>query len=639
MLTPGALEDRRSSQGRLQFLRVGAMVCFAALAVSFWVLQIIRNAKYNEAAKTNHLRTVPLRAPRGVFFDRHGKVLVENRYAYAIAIVRENRNRAALNEPIRRLAEIAGVEEARIRERVQAHWSGPLFQPIVVIDHATDAQVAAVMARRRELKDVVVQEAPVRAYPTGGMAAHMVGYVNEISPAQIKAGGEFAGYQAGAMVGQAGLERVYNSRLMGKDGKKDVFVDSRNREVSEPMNLEEPKDGQRLQLTIDFDMQRALEDAYKANGLAGAAIFLDPQTGEVLAMTSQPEYDPNAFAEGLDAATWARLRSDPLNPLTNRLIRDRYAPGSTFKVLTATAALSEGVITPLTTYYCNGGATFFGRRYECDKKEGHGWIDLAHAIEKSCNVYFYNVGNILGVDKIHEYAVRLGLAGRTGIDLPDEIESIIPSSDWKLKTTGEKWYQGETISVAIGQGQVTVTPIALATMMATVANGGTVVTPHLVKAVDEGQGWRPLASPAPRSVLPIKPAALDQVVRGLWLVVNGQGTAARAAIAGHDVVGKTGTAQVISKEGRLAAEGKTDQNLNDHSWFVFFAPRSSPRVAGVVFVEHGGHGGVSSAPIARHVLDTYFAKQEGRPLPALPIAKVTVPSTLPAAPAGGPPRR
>jgi penicillin-binding protein 2 len=405
--------------------------------------------------------------------------------------------------------------------------------------------------------------------------------------------------------------------LMGKDGKKDVVVNHVGREVQE-LGQTDPEEGRRLQLTIDNDMQRALEEAYKAEDLAGAAIFMDPRTGEVLAMTSQPSYDPNDFAGGLDRAKWASLNADPLKPLGDRLLQGRYSPGSTFKILIATAALSEGLITPDTKFTCQGTATFYNTQFHCDKKEGHGTLDLRHAIEQSCNIYFYNVGSLLTVDQIHDYAEKLGLVGKTGIDLPGEVESLVPSTEWKLRTTGEKWYPGETISVAIGQGAVSLTPISLATMMATVANGGTVVTPHVIKAVDEGEGWRPVDALPPRSVFPIRPDVLAPVRDGLWMVVNGSGTGSRARIEGYDVAGKTGTAQVISAKGKAAATGKTDLDLRDNSWFVFFAPKDDPQVAGVVFAEHAGHGGISSAPIARYVLDTFFAKRDGRPLPTLP---------------------
>jgi penicillin-binding protein 2 len=351
---------------------------------------------------------------------------------------------------------------------------------------------------------------------------------------------------------------------------------------------------------------------------------MDPRNGEVLTYTSLPSYDPNSFAAGIDRVTWASLNTDKLRPLQNRVLQGRYSPGSTFKIVVATAALEEGLVTPDFKVNCSGGATFFGRYYKCHLKGGHGVVDMRHAIEKSCNVYFYTLGNMLGVDKIYKWAEKLGLAGKTGIDLPNEQESIVPNTAWKQKRTGERWYPGETISVSIGQGQVSVTPASLAVMISTVANGGTRVTPHVIKAIDEGQGWKPVPAPAVANTVAFKPDTLAALHDGLWMVVNAQGTGGRGKIVGRDVSGKTGTAQVISNEGKARARG-TDKDLRDHGWFVFFAPRDNPEIAGVIFAEHGEHGFLG-APIAKHVIETYFAKKEGRPLPSLE-QKAPPPST------------
>ena len=293
----------------------------------------------------------------------------------------------------------------------------------------------------------------------------------------------------------------------------------------------------------------------------------------------------------------------------------RVGPGSAFKIVVATAALEEGLVTPNFTVNCGGGATFFGRYFLCHLRGGHGVVDMRHAIETSCNVYFYTLGNMLGVDRIHKWAEKLGLVGLTGIDLPSEQESIVPSTEWKRQRTGERWYPGETISVSIGQGQVTVTPAAMAVMIATVANGGTRVTPHIVRAVDEGGGWKPAAPGVGAERIQFRPATLSALHDGLWMAVNAAGTAGRARVPGRDVAGKTGTAQVISIQGRQAARNSR-RDLRDHGWFVFFAPKDDPEIAGVVFGEHSEHGYLG-APIARHVIETYFAKKEGRPLPTL----------------------
>jgi len=615
-------EDRRRITVRLTILQVGVVVTFAALAISFWFLQIVQHSRFEEMAENNHQRTLALRAPRGVLFDRNGKVLVENRFSFNISIVREHTS--DLDRTIRLLAEVAGVDVAQVQQIVDRHRGEPTYRPIVVIEDASLAQVAAITARRLdfELPDVVVQEVPTRQYPADALAAHVFGYVGEANDTQV---GD--GITTGAIVGQSGVERVYNKLLMGEDGTKRVVVNSVGRQIR---TLEEvkPTEGRRVQLTIDYDLQKAAEEGFKHAGFNGSALIMNPSNGEVLSLVSLPAYDPNDFAAGIDRATWASLNTDALRPLQNRTIQGRYSPGSTFKIVVATAALEEGLVDPDYRVNCGGGANFFGRYFLCHLKGGHGSVDMRTAIEKSCNVYFYTLGNMLGVDRIHKWAENLGLAGLTGIDLPNEQESIVPSTQWKLEHTGERWYPGETISVSIGQGQVTVTPASLAVMISTVANGGTRVTPHIIRAVDEGGGWKMATPPAVAERVAFKPTTLAALHDGLWRVVNGAGTGVRGRIPGRDVAGKTGTAQVISNQGRLAARG-SGRDLRDHGWFVFFAPKDNPEIAGVIFGEHAEHGYLG-APIAKHVIETYFAKKEGRPLPELtPVPAPKPPETDP----------
>ncbi len=608
-------EDRRRVTLRLISLQVSVVVAFAALAIGFWFLQVVQNTRYEEMAQNNHQRTLALRAPRGVLFDRNGKVLVENRHSFTISIVREHTK--DLDRTIQMLASVAGLEPRQVKQIVDRHRGEPTYRPIVVVEDASLAQVAAITARRLdfELPDVVVEEVPTRQYPTDAMAAHLFGYVGEANDTQI---GD--GITSGSIIGQQGIEKVYNKLLQGSDGAKRVVVNSVGREIR---TLDEvpPVEGRRVQLTIDYDLQKAAEDGFRNAGFNGAALIMDPRNGEVLTYVSLPAYDPNDFAAGIDRATWASLNSNKLLPLQNRVIQGRYSPGSTFKIVVATAALEEGLVTPDYRVNCAGGATFYGRYFQCHLKGGHGSVDMRHALEKSCNVYFYTLGNMLGVDKIHKWSVNLGLAGKTGIDLPNEQESLVPSTEWKRQRYNEKWYAGETISVAIGQGQVSVTPASLALMMATVANGGTRVTPHVVRAVDDGSGWKMAGPPAAVQGTKFRPETLAALHDGLWMVVNAAGTGARGRVAGRDVAGKTGTAQVISLEGRKAARG-SERDLRDHGWFVFFAPKENPEIAGVIFAEHGEHGYLG-APIARHVIETYYAKKEGKPLPVLkPVVPV-----------------
>ncbi len=605
-------EDRQNLPLRLRVLQWGLAAVFLVLAIAFWYFQVARHQQFLEMAENNHQRALPLQAPRGVLFDRRGTVLVENRYAFNISIVREQSRDLAQTAAM--VSTLAGVPVEGILEALERSKRLPAYRPTVVLRDATEAQIASVAAHRLELPGVVIEKVPTRRYPPQSMAAHLIGYVGEVTDAQL-ARPEYKDVQGGAIVGQAGVEQTYNPLLMGADGARHVVVNSRGREI-DVIGEEEPVEGQRLQLTIDADVQRAAEEGFRHFGFRGAAIALEPSTGEVLALSSLPAYDPNAFAAGIARSAWNGLLTDPLRPLNNRAIQGRYSPGSTFKIPVAVAGLEEGVISPETRIFCGGGATFYGRYFKCHKAGGHGSVSMREALEKSCNVYFYTLGNLLGVDRIHKWATALGLGELSGVDLPHETQGIMPSTAWKKQRTGEKWYAGETISVAIGQGQVSVTPISLAVMMASVANGGTRIVPHLVRAVDNGKGWEQLPPPTGQRDLGMDPKNVDVVREGLWMVVNAAGTGGRGRIVGYDVGGKTGTAQVISNQGRARAKGG-DRDLRDHGWFVFFAPAHNPTIAGVVFAEHAEHG-YSAAPIAKYMMETWFAKQENRALPTLP---------------------
>lgn len=610
-------EDRRRITIRLSLLQYVITVVFSVLAVSFWVLQVVEHAKFEEMAENNHQRTLALRAPRGIVFDRHLQPLVLNRSSYSISIVREHTK--DLNRTVTMLSSVLGMDEAAVRQIVERHRREPTYRPITIVQDATLAQVAAVTARRLdfELPDVVVEEVPTRRYPDT-LAAHLFGYVGEVSDRDVSSNDAL---RSGDIVGQSGIEKIYNAHLMGEDGARRVVVNSTGREIR-TLEEEPPIEGKRLQLTIDYDVQKSIEDSFDQLGFNGAAVVLDPANGDVLGFTSRPTYDPNAFAAGIDRVTWASLTTDEDRPLNDRAIQGRYSPGSTFKMAVATAALEEGVITPDFKVHCGGSANFYGRPFKCWKRGGHGTMDLRHAIEQSCNVYFYTIGNMTGIDNIHKWATLLGLGEKSGIDLPNEVQGLVPSPEWKQQYRKEKWYAGETVSVSIGQGSVSVTPVSMAVYAATLANGGTRVTPHLLKAVDDGTGWKQVPPPPARSRSPLDPDKLQAIRDGLWMVVNQAGTGHNAQIKGYDVSGKTGTAQVISNQGKERA-GKTDKDLRDNGWFVFFAPRDKPEIAGVVFLEHGVHGS-NAALVAHHLMDTFFAKKEGRPLPPKPEFKANL---------------
>src|SRR5215471_10337208 len=538
------VEDRRKTSSRVTALQALIAVLFAVLAVGFWVLQVVQHQQYNEMAENNHQRTLALRAPRGLVFDRDGRVLVENRNSYSISIDREHTK--DLSRTIRILSQVLGIDESAIQTVVDRHRREPTYRPITIVQDATLAQVAAVSARKLdfELPDILVQRVPTRRYPET-MAAHLFGYVGEVSDEQVS---ENSSLKSGDITGQSGLEKIYNSYLMGEDGARRVVVNSVGREIR---TLEEdpPTEGKRLQLTVDFDVQKAIEDGFDAIGLNGASVVLDPNTGGVLGFTSRPAYDPNAFAAGIGREAWASLNTDRDRPLNDRAIQGRYSPGSTFKMAVALAGLEEGIITPDFHVSCPGHANFYGRDFKCWRfsRGGHGPIDLRHAIEQSCDVYFYTVANMVGVDKINKWATALGMGVLSGIDLPNEAKGLVTSTEWKRQRMHEKWYLGETISVGIGQGYVTTTPVSMAVYMATLANGGTRVTPHLLKSVDEGNGWKPVPTPAPQSTIDIAPDKLQAIRDGMWMAVNeAGGTGSATKLLGYDVSGKTGTAQVIS---------------------------------------------------------------------------------------------
>jgi penicillin-binding protein 2 len=626
-------DDRRSLGIRLSVLQYSIACAFAALTVGFWIFQVVKYAEFKEIADSQYMQQVPLPAPRGVLYDRHGQLLVENENSWNIVLMRERVK--DVDRSLETLAEATGVDLAELKEIVAKRRREPTYRPIVLIENATQAQVAAVWARRLELPGIDQQDIPTRRYrnPNSG---HLFGYVGEITDTQLTRA-EYKEIGSGSIIGQAGLEQAYNRLLMGVEGSRDVIVNSRGREIQE-IRKQSPTVGTPLQLTIDADLQKAAADAFNHFGTLyggapynGAGVVLDPRSGEVLTLVSLPAYDPNTFARRIDSKTWAGLLNDKSRPLSNRALQSIYSPGSTFKLVVATAAMEEGVAGPDFRVYCGGGAVFYGRYFNCHLKGGHGSIDMRHAIEKSCNVYFYTLGQMLGVDRIHKWAAALGLGEVNGIDLPNELPGLVPSSEWKMRVKKEKWYPGETISVAIGQGQVGVTPMSLAVMMMTLANGGTRHTPHLLKAIYRNDTWEPVAAPPPRSQVTMRKSSVDAVHDGLWLAVNGAGTAGRARLEGRDVSGKTGTAQPnMSLETQRRLAGRVE--ARDHGWFVFMAPRDNPELAGVIFVEHAEHG-YYGASIAKHIIDTYYAKKEGRPLPQLPPPGKTILANATPAPA------
>ena len=594
---------RRDGPGRLLLAgRICVAIVFSLLGLSFWSLQVGQYERLIVMAENNHDRTISLRAPRGAIVDRSGRVLVDNRYRFNISMIREQVTE--LDRSLELLGRVTGTSPDALRAAVDDQRNVPAFRPIVVVRDASLAQVAAVQARAIELPGVIVEHDPARHYPGRETASHLFGYVGEAQEHQLAETSD-PRVAAGAVVGQSGIEQSYNLLLMGENGTRRVAVNNVGREI-ETIGQVAPRQGRQLRLTLDLDVQQAAEEAFAAAGFEGAAVALDPRSGEVL--VSLPAYDPAAFVPRIDRDTWSTLNNDARRPLQNRALQGRYAPGSTFKVAMAVAALEEGVITPDFSVNCNGGAGFYQRFFRCHAR--HGRVALDEALEKSCNTYFYTLGSKMDIDVIHRWSTALGLGEPSGVDLPHELPGLIPSRAWKRSAFNQPWYPGETLSVAIGQGAVSVTPISLAVMMSTVASGGLRPTPHMLQAVRGTSGWDVMAHPGPARVA-LRPETVAAVRDGLWKAVNRAGTSRRARIEGRDVIGKTGTAQVISLEGLAAVEaaGEDGRRFRDHGWFVFAAPRDDPRIAGVVFAEHSEHGYLA-APIAKRMMETYFAKHD-----------------------------
>ncbi|HSD27513.1 MAG TPA: penicillin-binding protein 2, partial [Vicinamibacteria bacterium] len=587
-------EDLRVVQSRVAVLQTLAVGLVALLVIQFWNLQVIRARHFREQAESNRYRLVTLAAPRGALLDREGRVLVGNRPSFNVVLVPEHA--VDLDRVVARLARTLGMGEAAIRERLALRQP---YRPVVVKTDAPLDDVAALEARRLELPEVSVEVVPLRSYPLASAAAHALGRVGEITERQLQLA-ENKGLTPGSLVGQAGIESKYNRQLMGRDGYRRVIVNSRGAEVTEAERLT-PLHGPSLTLSIDASLQETMEKAFE--GRAGSAVALDPRTGEVLAMTSTPAYDPNEFTTGIDPAAWASLARDPRTPLMNKVIQGTYSPGSTFKLVVATAALQEGVITPSTTFFCPGYLAVYNTVFHCHVPRGHGFMDLRRGIANSCNVYFFQVGIRLEIARLAKWAKLMGLGAPTGIDLPHEGAGLMPSPEWKMRVFKTPWYAGETVSVAIGQGQVSATPLQMARLVAVIANGGRLVQPHLARR----------ASAAPPVALEIRPETIAAVKEGMRAVVA-EGTGWRSRLATVEVCGKTGSAQVVARS-RLEKSPNAFEML-PHGWFLAFAPADDPRIALAVLVEHGRSGAESAAPVARQILAEFFGVDRPAPPPA-----------------------
>ncbi|MFQ5668938.1 MAG: penicillin-binding protein 2 [Acidobacteriota bacterium] len=594
-------------------------VTFLAYFFSLWFYQVLHGDDFRVQAANNTLRTLEVPATRGDILDRNGHVLVGNRLSFDVLL---NRTCPADPDPlIEFLSETLSLDPATIRERLTVPGQMPQGERVIAED-VSMAQAVAIESRRLEWPELAIAVRSRRFYPEGSLAAHVLGYVGEISGAEIRSGRFQDDLRAGDIIGKTGIERFFEGDLQGHKGYKHVLVNSRGRVVDELGVDRVPRRGRDISLTLDLDLQEALRESLR--GRVGAGIFLDPRSGEILAMSSSPAFEPNLFARRFPPDEWKALISDPLKPLQNRSTLSHYSPGSTFKLVVAAAALEEKVITPSTTIFCPGYADLYGHRFRCHKREGHGAMDLKEAIVHSCNVYFYNLGKLLGIERIAAYARRLGLGTRTGIDLVSEDEGLIPTPRWKRETRGQPWYPGETISVSIGQGPLSVTPLQMASVAAALAHGGRPVRPHLLRETarkDPGQAVAAARTGFSAATLRTLRSAMIEVVR--------RGTGTGVQLPGIQVAAKTGTAQFSSRSAGMDAD-HLPYAIRDHAWLIGYAPAETPRIAFAVFVEHGGHGGTAAAPVVRRVLARFFGLDKRDP------AKQ---GAMVARGPGGPPRR
>jgi penicillin-binding protein 2 len=579
---------------RIHLLHAVILLVLAAYVVDFWYLQGVRGAEYARLAENNRLRRMPLLPARGVVFDRHGAVLAATRPSLDLVLLGEEG--LDVEPQLERLAPILGESAAELAQRIGRDKGRPRFEPFVLREDVGLAELARIEARREQFPSLEVRQTVRRSYPYGDMFAHVMGYVGEASEAQLAAGAGVL--QLGDLVGKSGIERTYDDRLRGQRGWNLVSVNNVGRHVGESRVGSVPAAGQPIDLTLDLELQRALREGLGDE--VGAGVFMDPWTGEILALVSTPAFDPNSFVEGLSAQAWSALNADPDRPLHDRAIASYYAPGSTFKVLMAIAGLESGAVTPNDAVFCRGSATIYGHERLCWRRGGHGTMNLRSALTHSCNVYFYHLGERLKIDTIHDWGERFGLGHPTGVDLPGEARGVLPSDEWKRSNMGEPWYPGDTISVAIGQGLLTVTPLQLATMVSTVATAGRRPTPHLIRG----------AGRESESVT-LHPGTLEVVRQAMRDAVH-EGTGRAADLEGARVAGKTGTAQVYKRSAGIDAD-LLPKDERDHAWFAGFAPVDAPRIAFAVVVEHGGHGGTTACPIVRHVLEIFFSERDETP--------------------------
>lgn len=593
---------------------IGAVFCvmaaFALLVIRLFYLQVVGGKEYRKLSENQCIRLQSIDAPRGLIMDRNKKLLVDNRPSFDLNIVLKNAG--DVDATIDKLAEYTGLQTKSLMSKIARANRIPMFRPILLKEDMARDTLAAVEVHQYDLPGIVINVRSKRHYNYKKSASHLIGYLGEISPKEFKSG-KYPESRVGDFVGKFGVEKVCNSDLTGKRGRRLVEVNAMGR-VVRVLETNDAQPGHNVYLTIDIGLQKKAEELLK--GKTGAAVAMDPDTGHILAMASNPAFDPNAFVSGMSHKEWNELISSPFRPMENKALKGQYPPGSTYKIVSAIAGLEEGVVDENTTFYCPGFYKYGDRTFRCWKRGGHGSTAMVKALAESCDVYFYQVGQKLGVDRLSRYAKLCGLGSRTGMDLDHEASGLVPSTKWKKKRFGVPWQSGETLSVVIGQGYNLATPLQILVLTSAVANGGTLYRPLIVDRIETADG-EVVRQRKPRQVinrLPVSPETIDIIKKGLWEVVNGKGTARIARLDDIEVSGKTGTAQVVSRKKNTDPDEKNrPDHLKPHAWFVSYAYNGKSGIAVSVIVEHGEHGSTTAAPIAREITRHYLQpKKKGR---------------------------
>lgn len=620
---PMVFEELQLFSRREMIIRSVLAVPFAALVWRLWDLQVKSGATFKELSKGNRIRLKSLAAPRGIVYDRNGVILAKNIPAYYLTLVREDVTNISVDEVLIKISRTLQIPLKGLKKALYAQRRTARFNPIKLYEDLTLRQIALIETYQEEFPGVQIDVFSRRYYPLQNTGAHVFGYMSQITKSQLKKLPANK-VKSAKLIGQDGIEALYNKHLIGTDGGKQVEVNNTGREIKTFPNQIDPLPGSDVILTIDSTLQKEVERIMR--GKKGAAVVMNPNNGEVLSMISLPAFDPNEFSQGLSVQRWRQLRNDPDHILNNKCIQGGYSPGSTFKMVVAAAALEYGLIDLDTEILCEGRFRLKRTLMHCWKRSGHGKINVVEAIENSCNVFFYKLAMELGIEKIKEYATEFGLGMPTGVDLLNESSGLVPDRAWKLKRFNKEWLKGETPNIAIGQGFLTLTPIQLVSYINIIANGGTFLTPRIAKQIvsnkpnpeNNTSDLQFLETDIKRRLTRIKPETLEILKQGMAANVLGEnGTGKRANSRLVSIAGKTGTTQVISLKTRERIKretGELDEKYFDHAWFVGFAPVENPVISAAVLIEHG-EAGRNAAKLTKEIFEYYFTHISSVPKP------------------------